>query len=403
MLTVIFIISITIIGVGCKEEAAEEVAEESSLAEEEAQAEEEEEAMEEEEEVAFYLQEPAPPARDESKKRLFGGAEDESEIPIVDFMKPLVGNINSSEWDLNIRKAKEKFVIAYGTFSQGQLAYHKIVEAGVMDAAEKFGVEVFILDNELDAAKGIENTRLVIDRGVDFYINAQIHAETNVEIANMLEEAGIPAIGIDVLIPGFPFHGVNNYYSNYLGGEWLGSYVSSIGWSEDETYFVYIDQVTSGEIANLRREGAIDGVALNFSVNPENFQIIELEFGTIDATQEKIRAWLTANPQAEYIMVMGTQNNIALGALAALREAGREENAAVVGNGGVPNELIEIADPDSAFKATPTTSPNLYGTYAINMAVDYLEGKQIPADVSSPVGMITSVNVEDFMIEFGVE
>jgi ribose transport system substrate-binding protein len=376
VISAIMVLSLAFLGIGCKEpevivETVVETVTETVTETVEVEVEAEPEQMEEMQETI-------------------------EDVDIVDFMADQVGQISSDEWQAVIRPAKEKYVIAMGMFARGLWWYHDLVEAGVQETADDMFVEVFFIDNQVDAQVAIENTRMVIDRGVDFLISEQLFPEANDEMAVLLEEAELPAVGVDVYLPGFPFFHVNDYTGNYMAGDWLANYAVENSWPEEDIDYVYLEQVGGGEVSETRKQAALDGIRNTLDIPDDRYHLIQFEVGSVDVAQENMRTWLTAHPDAKNILVAGTHLYCTLGGLSALREADREDDAAIVGLGGDIAELQELLVEGSAYKAIVSCFPEKYGSVVVPYVVDYLEGKPIPADVVGYNAIITPDNLDRF-------
>lgn len=322
---------------------------------------------------------------------------------IVGFMVGQVGGIKANEWKPVIRPSKEKFIIAYGTIKKGLWWYHGQVEQSILDTARSMGCEAFILDNKYEAQAAIENTKLVIEKyrkgELDFFINAQLISNVNNKISEMLKEARVPSCGVDIYLNSFPWFHVNDYKGNYLAGEWLGNYAKNNDWTDDEVEFVYLDQQGRG-YSETRKQAALDGVRSVIKLKEKNYHVLLVGMGTIEEAKEKMCSWLRSHPYSKKVLVAGTHNYPSLGASAALREAGRENDAVACGLGGGKEELQEIIDPNSSYKASVSTFPEKYGNIVIPYAVDYLEGLPVPIDFVGYIAVITIDNLERFYPEF---
>ena len=79
-----------------------------------------------------------------------------------------VGTIADEDYKPEFRKAKKRYLIAFGNQTRA-IPYCIYVEDWFKYHAEKFGVDVMIFDNDFDEVKSVENARIVINRKVDFF------------------------------------------------------------------------------------------------------------------------------------------------------------------------------------------------------------------------------------------
>ncbi len=107
--------------------------------------------------------------------------------------------------------------------------------------------------------------------------------------------------------------------------------------------------------------------------------------------------WLTANPDAKYI-VMGVISDFRMLAMAnALKAAGRDEFAVGLGQGldESSKEVVRKGDP-KAFIGAVAFFPELYGKFAVTMALDALEGKPVPQEVSPNHVVVDASNIDEY-------
>lgn len=326
---------------------------------------------------------------------------------IVSFMKSQVGLITQKEWKPVIRPALKDHIIAYGSLAKGYWWYHNLVEKSMVETAKSMGCRAFVLNNNLDYKTAIKNAETVIEmhkKGeLDFFINAQFYEEANNEISRMLEAALVPSCSVDIAFPNFPYFHVNDYTGNYLAGKWLGNYVINKKWNINKIKFVYFDQVGAKDISILRKKGALNGFKSVVNIENENIIIIRLNLGKLENSRRQMLAWLKKNPLCHNIVIAGNHTYPTLGALYALRETAREQDAVICGLGGSKEELGEVCKPVSAYKAVVSTFPEKYGMIAIPFAVDYLEGLPVPADFAGYTSVITKDNISRFYPEFSLK
>ena len=98
-------------------------------------------------------------------------------------------------------------------------------------------------------------------------------------------------------------------------------------------------------------------------------------------------------------LLIGTMNDaIALGALRAVREAGRERLTAIVSQDFSPDPRVSAAirDPDSPFAGSVAFFPERYGSKIIPAVLRWLNKEQVPPSFYTDHAMVTADNVERF-------
>jgi anti-anti-sigma factor len=90
-------------------------------------------------------------------------------------------------------------------------------------------------------------------------------------------------------------------------------------------------------------------------------------------------------------------DDVALGALDALREAGRADSVVVTGFDGVPSGLQAVHQ--GLIAATVYRSQRQVGQRTIEVAIDIAQGKAVPAHVRTPGLFVTAANVAEALLD----
>jgi ribose transport system substrate-binding protein len=107
-----------------------------------------------------------------------------------------------------------------------------------------------------------------------------------------------------------------------------------------------------------------------------------------------MRTILLAHPNVD--VVLGA-DGVVLGALQALREAGKARQDQFLGGiDGEPEAVAEIKRGDGPYKATVSLNSPVFGYAMGQHAADWLEGKQIPQAMDIMPRMITAENLSDY-------
>ncbi|MDP3386395.1 MAG: sugar ABC transporter substrate-binding protein [Eubacteriales bacterium] len=109
----------------------------------------------------------------------------------------------------------------------------------------------------------------------------------------------------------------------------------------------------------------------------------------------KMEAILQANPNPGDIGgVYATFDGVGLAAAQAIREAGLTDSIVVVGIDGDPEAYIEMAKPDSPFKATMAQDPETMARTVVDQLFELLKGNTIPErHIYIPGVLITKDNI----------
>lgn len=101
---------------------------------------------------------------------------------------------------------------------------------------------------------------------------------------------------------------------------------------------------------------------------------------------------ITSFPNLKAVFVQN--EDMSLGAIQALKEAGKESQAAIVSQNGAPYGLDSIAA--GGIKATVGWSPSQEAQLAVRMLVEHIRGKPVKSQLTiTPMKVITKENVKD--------
>ncbi len=100
---------------------------------------------------------------------------------------------------------------------------------------------------------------------------------------------------------------------------------------------------------------------------------------------------ITSYPDLKACFVQN--EDMALGAIQALKEAGKDQQVAIVSQNGAPYGLESVAA--GGIKATVGWSPSQEGQLAVRMLVEYIRDKKVPPKLTmTPMTVITKENVD---------
>jgi ribose transport system substrate-binding protein len=272
------------------------------------------------------------------------------------------------------------------------IPFSKLVSDSVREQAEIAGAELVFCDSKLDAAVALECARTFATQGVQGYLNFQPVADA----AQSICDAGpqdVPVIAIDIAQGDCQtaFMGANNSRAGNVAGEGLGNYMSENFDCEYDAY-ISLEDLGVGEVNDLRMNGIRDGFE---SVCGEIHDERVLDAGRQDIALTKFGDTLTAVPDAERIIVVGINDDSVLGALAAARTAGRQDQLYITGMGSDSTAHCEIAtNPNWAGDAA--FFPERYGEIGIPYLIDAVNGEEIPEMLLVDHVFVNSDNVGDF-------
>lgn len=212
-----------------------------------------------------------------------------------------------------------------------------------------------------------------------------------VPIQQAIDE-GITVVNFDIAIEAEGVYRVSgdNYDMGFQSAQYI---VDKIG---TEGTVVILDVPTSGSVAELRKQGFLENLA---EIAP-NMKTVEYatQFTREDGLADMADI-LTANPQIDAVFSMDDETSI--GAIQAIRDAGRTDIKVITGGGGAQEyfNMMLAEENQDLWIQSATYSPDMVED-AVDMAVDILNGN-IPSDPVKiiPTTIVDRENASEFLDE----
>ena len=212
-----------------------------------------------------------------------------------------------------------------------------------------------------------------------------------VPIQQAIDE-GITVVNFDIEIAADGIYRVagDNYDMGFQSAQYI---VDKIG---TEGTVVILDVPTSGSVAELRKQGFLEKLA---EIAPD---MKTIEYATQFTREDGLADMadiLTANPQIDAVYSMDDETSI--GALQAIRDAGRTDIKVITGGGGAQEYFnMMLADENQdIWLQSATYSPDMVED-AVDMAVEILNGN-VPSDPVKiiPTTIVDRENASEFLDE----
>jgi ribose transport system substrate-binding protein len=258
--------------------------------------------------------------------------------------------------------------------------------------AEKMGVTLIVQagTSHGSAEEQLQIVETMITNKVDAICIVPSSSESLMPALKMAEEAGIPVINLDTKLDAdlvasnglkvVPFIGTNNYDGAKIAGEYALTLTSGTG------KVAILTGIAGQQNAADRRNGFFDVVDGKLTVVAEQSADWEVEKG-YNAAQNII----TANP--EIVMIFAGNDNMALGAYRAAKEAGKDIK--VIGYDAVSDALTSIKNGEML--GTIAQFPAEMGIQGVDAAINLINGGTMPDETFTKTELITKDNVDDFM------
>jgi ribose transport system substrate-binding protein len=288
----------------------------------------------------------------------------------------------------------EGLTVGYSTPSLNAPFYVALSEYVKM-YAESHGMTFILSDGQDDIIKQITSIEDLVSTGVDILILNPLDHKALVPAANTISGEGIPIFILDSQIDPDADYITSVQASNEKNGELLGEWiVRKFG---NRTIEVAIISGSKGNpVGREKRLGFVRGFTeaqLRTQGNAD-VRIVSQGWGnwTLIGGLEAMEDILAAHPEVD--LLVAENDAMGMGALKAIREAGKSDDIMVVGFDGQKEayELIQSGD----FDATALNSPQELARLIIEAIVDYLNGNHPDRIIHTPAVIITRENVDQY-------
>ncbi len=266
----------------------------------------------------------------------------------------------------------------FKTMEEGAKAHHA-------EHADQYNLKVVGIKNETDVSQQIQYVELMIAQGVDAIVIAPADSKALVTVAKKAQDAGIVVVNIDNKFDeavlkdkgiAIPFVGPDNCKGARMAGEYLAKRLKS----GDK---VIIMEGAPNAFNGIERKKGFDEAMTAAGMN-----IVASQTGYWEMEKAQPIVSALVNEHADLKAVLCANDTMALGAVAALKGAGKLGDIYVVGfdNIAAVRELLK----EGKVLCTVDQHGDKLAIYGIQYALEMLETKAPPADKETPVDLITS-------------
>ncbi len=270
---------------------------------------------------------------------------------------------------------------------------------GFQNAAERLGVDLWVMDNRLDPVQMVTNANLAVSAGnVDFYILYTNDIASNPQIMDILVAAGMPvltiataAVASDGTTAPLIFTMDDNFNLAFESASYLGQYAKDLGWQEDDLIFISMGFLEAGGVFLERSRGALEGMQ---SVFPDIEYIQTSSTGSAEVARQRTVDILTNNPGKKFL-AWTHSDDVTAGMIAAIETNVGRENGLIVSGGLNVGMLDMLRDPDGILVGSIDSNWLGWGDYVLPMIIDYLDnGVELPATITAPYEFLTPYTVD---------
>ncbi|MGP3777975.1 ABC transporter substrate-binding protein [Halanaerobium saccharolyticum] len=203
----------------------------------------------------------------------------------------------------------------------------------------------------------------------------------------MAIQDGVEVVNFDIKIDVDGVYRVagDNYDMGVQGAHYISDKIGNEG------TVVILEVPTAGSVSELRKEGfldTLDEIGADYELHTYATQFTR-EAGLSDMSDILIR-----HDQIDAVYSMDDETSI--GVLKAIEEAGREDIKVVTGGGGMQEYFEMMPENEDIWIQSALYSPAMVKD-AVDMAVDILEGEEVPEEKIIPTTIVDRTNYKEFL------
>lgn len=285
-------------------------------------------------------------------------------------------------------EAEQKFVVG---FSQGTMNHPfrvAMVDENIAYAKENYpDMEIIATDGNNESSKQVQDVEDLLARGIDLLIISPLTAEALTDVCQKAIDQGIPVVTLDrnVNCDVTCFVGAENYPMGVAAAKLLSKMMNEKG-------TVIEIQGTAGASATIDRH---DGFAEELKNHPD-VKVIADQY--CDYLREPAMTYMEDMLQrfgpGEISAIYTHNDEMALGALEAIKSAGRQdEGILIVGMDGTEVAFDAIKAGEMAFTVVyPYCAPE-----GVQVAHDILTGKTVEPRLQLDTAIVSAENIDEWI------
>lgn len=279
----------------------------------------------------------------------------------------------------NSGDSKKQIVIA---FAQAELvnAWRVTNQKDMEEAAKNMGVKLISADANQDSSKQLTDVQSMLAQKPDALIVAPIESKALVPVVDMAQKANVPLIIIDRTIdsePGKGMYKTEITQSHVVSGKLLAEKTVELltaKYGEPRGNVVHVQGMAGASPVIDANKGWEEVM----SKYPNIKEVAVADAGFTKAGGMKVMEdFLQRFPKGEIDVVRSDYSDMTMGAVEAIKNAGRTELLGyVVGEGGHYKAIEAVIAGEIALE---TQTPPYFGEAALKSALEIIKGTEVPA------------------------
>lgn len=255
--------------------------------------------------------------------------------------------------------------------------------------ADEYDLIVNGTKDESDILQQVSLVEQMIATGVDAIVIAPADSRALVPVLKRAQEAGIVVVNIDNKLDEatldqvgirVPFVGPDNRAGARMVGEVLGRNLQP----GDEV--AILEGVPTAFNAQQRRQGFEE------AMSSAQMRVVSVQSGYWEQSRGNTVASAIINAHPNLKAILASNDNMALGAAAAVRQAGKSGLIAIVGFDNI--QAIRDMVRSGRVLATADQHADQLAIFGIEYALQILRGDAVPEDRETPVDLITAADLQ---------
>jgi ribose transport system substrate-binding protein len=270
----------------------------------------------------------------------------------------------------------------FKTMEEGARAHHK-------ENSGKYDLTVVGIKDEQDVAKQIDYVESIMAQKVDAIVIAPADSKALVPVCKKAMDAGIIVVNIDNKFDAevladkgvkIPFVGPDNRKGARLAGEHLASKLNS---GDKVAIIEGVPNAFNGIQRKLGFEDAMKAAGMN---------IVSSQSGYWETSKAEPIVSALITEYADLKAVLCANDSMALGAIAAIKAAGKSDDVLVIGFDNIT--AVQRLLKEGKILCTVDQHADKLALFGIEYALEMLEGKGTPSDKETPVDLITAETLQ---------
>jgi ribose transport system substrate-binding protein len=286
--------------------------------------------------------------------------------------------------------ASEDLTFAY---SQAELvnAWRVTNQKDMEEQAKNAGVKLISIDANQDPSKQLSDVENMLAQKPNCLIVSPLESKASAPVVDLANEAKVPLVIIDRTIEAKPGEGMyvtEITQSHVLSGKLLAEKTVELltkKYGEPKGNVVHV-QGLAGASPVIDANKGWDEVMAAY---PNIKVVATADAGfTKDGGLKVMEDFLQRFPEGEIDVVRSDYSDMTMGAIEAIKNAGRDELLGfVVGEGGHMKAIEAVVNGDIARE---TQTPPYFGAVAVQACLDYLAGKTLPPQMQVDIKVFDS-------------